>query len=174
MSIWKLLPAVLMALAFGGGNAYAEQGCPSGMIPNPIGAGGQGGCIPGVNHQDWGGTQQNSGPKYSRRWGAFASDVETSKVGVATGMTSKRKAEKAALDQCRGKGGVQCKPLFSYYDQCGAVAWGRDSADNGGGLIWARAPRKEEAEATALQECSKDSSTCKIFFAECSYGELSG
>lgn len=160
----------LLALGFLPGTASADA-CPEGTITNPTGAGGQPQCVPGVNHQNWGGSQ-NSGPSYSRRWGAFASDVETSKVGLSTGMTSKRKAEKAALEQCRSKGGLQCKPLFSYYDQCGAIAWGRNAAGEGGGLIWARAGRKEEAAAIAMQECGKDSSTCKIFFAECSYGQL--
>lgn len=169
MRIWKLCSAALAMAIIGTGAAYAD-GCPDGMITNPVGAGGQPQCVPGANHQNWGGGQ-NSGPNYARRWGAFASDAETAKVGFSTGMTSKRKAEKAALEHCRSKGGMKCEPMFSYYDQCGAVAWGPNSTGKGA-ITWGRAGRVEEAQTLALQECSKESNQCKVFFAECSYGEL--
>jgi hypothetical protein len=167
MRILSFLFASLILSGTGVGTAFA---CPAGTIPNPIGAGGQPECIPGENHQNWGGNGGSSEPSYARRWGAFASDPVNSKVGLSTGLSSKRKAEKEAMAHCRSKGGVDCKVLISYYNQCAAVAWGPDS--NGkGDLVSAHAPQKGQAEELAIGECSKTSSSCKVFFAECSYAE---
>ncbi|MGO1072780.1 DUF4189 domain-containing protein [Lysobacter sp. CA199] len=105
------------------GAAYAD-GCPDGTITNPIGAGGQPQCVPGANHQNWGGSGSSGGPKYARRWGAFAGDSASGKIGLAGGMPSKRKAERAAIAQCQSKGGANCKVEMAYYDQCGVMAYG--------------------------------------------------
>lgn len=169
MRLKTFVPMILLAIAFGTGDALAEQGCPDGMMPNPVGAGGQPQCIQGQSQTDWGGSR-GSGTRWARRWGAFAADSAASKVGLSTGMASKSKAEKAAQAHCRSKGGVQCRTLLAYYDQCGAVAWG--PMQNGrGDLVAANAPRKKEAEQLALQDCSRTSDTCEIFFSECSYPE---
>ena len=163
----NFLFATLVLFVTGSGVAAA---CPDGMIINPIGAGGQPECIPGVNHQNWGGTGASSEPRWARRWGAFATDSATSKVGVATGLSSKRKAEKEALAHCQSKGGAQCKPLIAYYDQCAALAWGPNS-EGTGTMISATAAQVEQAQTLALKECAKGSGACKIYFAECSYAE---
>jgi hypothetical protein len=172
MRLKTFVPVILLAIAFGTGDALAEQGCADGFIPNPVPGGtpGQNQCvpIPGQNRGPSGGG--GAEVRWARRWGAFAADTAASKVGLSTGMTSKRKAEKAAQEHCRSKGGVQCKTLLAYYDQCGAVAWG--PMQNGrGDLISANAPRKKEAEELALQDCSRTSDKCEIFFSECSYPE---
>jgi len=165
----NFLLATVALFASGSGVAAADA-CPEGTITNPTGAGGQPQCVPGVNHQNWGGSGSSSEPHWARRWGAFATDAATSKVGVATGLSSKRKAEKEALAHCQSKGGAQCKPLIAYYDQCAALAWGPNSAGVGN-MVSATAAHVEEAQTLALKECSKDSQECKIYFAECSYAE---
>jgi hypothetical protein len=162
-----------MLALFSGSAAFAEQGCADGFIPNPAPGGtpGQNQCVP-IPGQNRGSANGNGGAevRWARRWGAFAADSAASKVGLSTGMASKSKAEKAAQEHCRSKGGVQCKTLLAYYDQCGAVAWG--PMQNGrGDLVAANAPRKKEAEQLALQDCSRTSDTCEIFFSECSYPE---
>ncbi|MET4727343.1 hypothetical protein ABIE09_001137 [Lysobacter enzymogenes] len=147
--------------------------CPQGMITNPIGAGGQPQCIPGENHQNWGSTGSgSSGPRYARRWGAFASDSIAGKLGIASGASSKRKAEKEALKHCQSKGGVDCKAFFAFYDQCAAVAWGPDRGSDSGEAIAASAAGKDGAISDALALCGKKSDKCKLVSAECSYGEL--
>lgn len=139
-------------------------------MPNPNWTQGQAQCIPGPPSGSGGFYQEAPEPKWGKRWGAFASDPVTSKVGVSVGMKSKSKAEKEALAHCRSKGGQQCRPLLAYYNQCAAVAWGPDSSGTGE-LISISAARKDMAEQAALKECSKNSDACKIFFAECSYAE---
>ncbi|NUO74951.1 MAG: DUF4189 domain-containing protein [Lysobacter sp.] len=166
---WSLtLMIAYMAVSMG--SAKAEQGCPDNFQPNPNWTQGQAQCIPGPPSGSSGSYQQLPEPKWGKRWGAFASDPVTSKVGVSVGMKSKSKAEEEALAHCRSKGGQQCRPLLAYYNQCAAVAWGPDSSGTGE-LISISAARKDVAEQAALKECSKNSDACKIFFAECSYAE---
>lgn len=165
------LVALLCASAFGVANA--QQGCPENFVPNPNWTQGQAQCIPGPPSSSAAGGSsyhQLPEPKWDKRWGAFASDPITSKVGVAVGMESKRDAEKAAIDHCRSKGGQQCRTLLAYFNQCAAVAWGPDSSGTGD-LISVSAARKDAAEFAALKECSTNSTACKIFFSECSYAE---
>ncbi|MET4727339.1 hypothetical protein ABIE09_001133 [Lysobacter enzymogenes] len=164
------LPFFALLFALFSGNVLADA-CPQGMVINPIGAGGQPQCVPGENHQSWGGTG-SSGPHYARRWGAFASDSIAGKLGVALGESSKRKAEKAALMHCESKGGVDCKAFFAFYDQCAAVAWGPDRGADSGEAIAASAAGKDDAVRDALALCGKKSDKCKLVSAECSYGEL--
>jgi hypothetical protein len=118
----------------------SAQSCPAGTTPSPGGPGGPVPCIP-ISDYSGGGS---SGPVYATRWGAFASDTKSGAIGVATGLGSKGKAEKAA------------------------VAWGD------GTLQASSAARKEEAEQRALGLCARDGSVCEIFFSECSYAELVG
>lgn len=54
------LPFFALLFALFSGNVLADA-CPLGMVINPIGAGGQPQCVPGENHQNWGGTG-SSGP----------------------------------------------------------------------------------------------------------------
>lgn len=142
--------------------AQAEQGCPDGFIPNAAGTPGVA-CVPG-QAPNWGDTPPP--PRWATRWGAFAYDDASGATGVAAGRASKREAENAAVAHCKSKGGRSCKPLLPYYNQCGAVAWGE-----GANVRAAGAPTKEEASERALVACSRQSSSCEVFFAECSYSE---
>lgn len=118
----------------------SAQSCPARTTPSPGGPGGPVPCIP-ISDYSGGGS---SSPVYAARWGAFASDTKSGAVGVATGLGTKGKAEKAAIAHCPTKGGSDCRPLLAYYNQCAAVTWGD------GTLQASSAARKEEVEQRAL------------------------
>ena len=85
---------------------YAEGGCPPGTYPaNPPATNI---CNPFPGNQSNGQPQQPQG-RWETRWGAIAigSTASGGGVGVATDMLSKRKAEKAAMSQCKVTGGGQ-------------------------------------------------------------------
>ncbi|UHQ23839.1 DUF4189 domain-containing protein [Lysobacter sp. 5GHs7-4] len=156
-----LVLASMLALAR---PAAAEDGCPAGFIPNAAGT-------PNVQCIPAGGSGY-SGPfeTWERRWGAFTSDVVTGKIGVATAMTSKRKAEKEAMRDCQVRGGTQCKLLLTFTNQCAAIASGKEAAGTyaisaGGGV------NATVAKQVALRECGQRAESCEIFLTECSYAE---
>lgn len=146
------------------GWAHAEQGCPDGFIPNAAGTPGVA-CVPGQAPNWGGGAPRAPEVRWAKRWGAFASDSQSGAVGSAAGLSSKSKAEKAAISHCRSKGGTDCRPLLSYHNQCGAVAWGD------GNIQASSAASKEEASSRALSFCGAKSKNCEIFFSECSFAE---
>lgn len=146
------------------GKAAAEGGCPAGYYPYNTAAAQQ--CVPIP------GSGSNSGSQstvaYKDRWGAISIDSTVSKggIGTVTGLASKRKAEKAALSQCRASGGGDgCQVLLTYYNQCGVIAWGDNYLKTMG------AATVESASKLALEDCSKNTSGCQIYYSGCSYPE---
>jgi hypothetical protein len=102
---------------------------------------------------------------WADRWGAIATDATNGGVGTAVSMSSKRKAEKAALEVCRTKGGSGCKLSLTYYNQCGAMAWGATH------MATASAQTIEKASELAVDSCAKGSTDCQIYYADCSMAE---
>jgi len=158
----KYLITVFFALSMLSGTAGAEGGCPPGTYPaNP----------PATNvcnpFPDSDSSNQPQQPKvvWETRWGAIAIDDTNSGVGFAKNMKSKRKAEKQAMAQCKSKGGNGCRIARSYYNQCGVIAWG----DNG--YVTASAATIETASQLGLTNCSKSTTSCKIYYADCSLPE---
>lgn len=158
---------ILLALLLVTTGVAAEEGCPPGLFPNTSGAAG-GGCVP---------FRSNAGPssgslgypapsiRWVSRWGAIAIDETNSGVGTAVAMSSKRRAEKAAMLDCRAKGGSGCKISIAYHDQCAAIAWGDMQASVlGAGTI-------EEATSVALEDCERHTENCRIYYSDCSYPE---
>lgn len=146
----------------------AEQGCATGFFPGGTQPNGQI-CvpIPGYGTTNHTATPDISIPQenWARRWGAIAIDDSNSGVGTAVDMHSKRKAEKAALEQCREKGGDGCKVSHTYSNQCGVIAWGDTH------YVTGSAATIEEASELALRSCSAASANCRIYYADCSYAE---
>lgn len=160
MNIHRCLLAMSLLVA---GAASAEQGCPDGFIPNAAGTPGAP-CVPG-SAPNWEGSSQPPRARWAARWGAFAGDSESGKIGQASGMASEREAEKKALAHCRSKGGSDCRVELTYSNQCGVVAYG------GGYMNTASAATVDEASEIALRRCRDNSSSCKIYFSDCSYAE---
>ncbi|WP_162250163.1 DUF4189 domain-containing protein [Lysobacter sp. Root667] len=167
--MWRRLLMVGLIVC---GSAHAEQGCPEGLAPigqapGPI-------CVPQPGYGIGGPSpvQQRLSapqPRWLERWGAVAIDVVASKMGTATDRKSSRDAERAALKDCKNRGGTeqQCKKtLLVYGNGCGAVAMGVDLvAARGGGSV-------EEASARALKACGLDSTGCEVLYTRCSYPVL--
>ncbi len=141
--------------------AYAEGGsCPDGYFP--VGGGGVQGCAP-IPTSD-GGYPRDPGPQWAKRWGAIAVDIDLARFGGAQGFPSKAKAQRAATKECKKNGGKRCG-VYSYYNQCGALAWG-DSY-----VYRSRGPIQEDVIADAVSKCSTKTTNCKSYYAGCSYPE---
>jgi len=107
----------------------------------------------------------NPGPQWATRWGAIATDGANSRLGGAENLSSKRRAQKAAIGVCKKNGGTKCKVLHAYYNQCGVLAWGDDWAQTySAGTI-------EKATEMAIQQCLTKTANCKVFYSGCSYPE---
>lgn len=146
--------------------AAAEDGCPSGFIPNAAGTP-NAQCIPagGLGYSG-----SEPAVTWERRWGAFTLDQPSGKIGVATLMTSKHKAEKEALQDCQTRGGSNCKVILAFTNQCGAIASGKDPT--GGHVISAAGGvNATVAKQSAMERCGLEARTCEIFLSECSYAE---
>lgn len=103
------------------------------------------------------------GPRWATQWGAIAVDSASGKTGVVGSMSSRKKAEKGAIAQCKSKGGSDCQVKISYGNQCGVIAWGNNK------IATASAGSIEEASDQALGICRREAGTeCEIFFSDCS------
>lgn len=138
------------------------QGCPAGVPSggNPL-------CLPtgapGSPYQHGDQVQQQTPQaRWEDRWGAIAFDPSNAGIGVASGMTSKRKAKSAALAHCKEKGGNGCRIDLVYYNQCGVIAWGEAYATTAG------AGTVERASEVGLQLCEQQTKKCRIVYSDCS------
>lgn len=167
MILRSVLSIALLALS---PKALAEGGCPAGYVPmqeqyqDPASGTLQvrTNCVPG------GGASEPTQPSaaYADRWGAIAIDgsVSAGGIGTVTDLPSKKKAEKAALSQCRATGGGKgCEVYLSYQNQCAVIASGdRYIQAFGGAAI-------ESASERALGACKQRTTNCSIYYSGCSY-----
>ena len=161
---WLFAPS-LLGLA---GLAYAEGGCPSGMIPHrgtditscgPI--------PPGYYSNDNSVIPRAIEPpvRWTDTWGAITVDNALSKVAVVTDQPSKRAAEEAAAADCRAQGGANCVVKLAYYNQCAVIVWG----DQGYNI--AAAATVDEATGIGMKTCDKADANCQVFYAGCSFAK---
>ncbi len=161
---YKIFFAALLFIV--SSQSRAENGCPDGMTPFQNGNDPTPKCYPIQGGQ-------NSAPEQPRgrwlnRWGAIAIDnsVNTGGFGAAKNARNKREATKAAIAQCKSSGGgTGCKIKVSYFNQCVVVAWG----DSRYGYAWG--PDVKETSQDALASCSRATTNCKIYYADCSEAE---
>ena len=147
---------LLMVGLLGSGLAHAEGNCPPGQYP----VGGQGwqGCNPIPGYEN-----QQPAPRWERRWGAIATDGTNDALGVATDRRSEREASQMAMQDCRSKGGVNCKIDITYDNQCAAVVVG------GGGYNVSNAATVNKAVASGVKACeSEGRSNCRAYYTACS------
>jgi hypothetical protein len=152
---------VLLSIAM---DARAEGGtCPQGYYP--VNTPGVMGCapIPGSGSDRSSSAPRDPGPQWQTRWLSVV--FGNNGFGAAVDMPSKRKAENAALAQCRAMGGTACYVNMTTYNQCIAVARGGHTAPSAG------AHDQETAESLAIRECMKDAknANCEIYYSACSY-----
>lgn len=170
----------LSALLLSAGAVYAEGRCPPGQYP--VGSSqGVMGCAPIPGGGD--GSSAPSAPvpsgKWEKRWGAIADDASANARGVvgSTGVSESRKskseAESVALEQCRLGGGQKCSVIFTYNNQCVALA-DPPKGTRGGTSVSAGAEKMELAKENALKRCRADSGgiDCTIVYSACSMSEF--
>lgn len=132
------------------------------------------GCIPpdqanSPYSQDDPGVQAPSQPigHWADRWGAASMESATAIAGTVEDQPSKKSAVAESLSRCSKNGGRQCELLFTFYNQCAAIA----QQKGGGPVNWATAMKSEDAESNALSNCHS-SAGCQIVYSRCSRPEL--
>ena len=97
------------------------------------------------------------------RWGAIAQDEKTGMTGLAKEQKSESQATKAAISDCIQGGGLNCKIIFTYGNECVAIAAGAP------GSGFARNSSLNDAKNQSINSCNKHSSTpCKVVYTDCS------
>src|SRR5690606_16918470 len=161
MRNWFLVATLLLMANV----ASAQTACPQGVAAGSA----QCGPSPGAGS----GSSGNSGYsrpvpsfKWKSTWGAIAGD-EQGVYGIDTGLPSKRKAKKAALDECHKRGGVDCFVQFVFKNQCAAVGAGKDSA------FASAAPTEAEATVKAIRLCESEvgEGECRLYYSGCSLAQ---
>lgn len=154
----------LFLILFGISASALAQNCPNGIPSggNPL-------CIPPdqPNSPYYNGAPTSSSQKvaWAARWGAIATDVSKRALGGATGLSSKRKAQKAAIAACQVNGGVACKIDVAYVNQCAVIVTG----DNR--YVTAHAPNIGEATSIGMERCGREDVNCRVHYTDCSYPE---
>lgn len=135
--------------------ALAEGGCPEGQFPQ------QYGTTMGCTTMNAGGNQPVA-PVWADRWGAIANDRK-GVFGIVSNLPSKRKAEKAAINECHKRGGGACVIDFTYHNQCVALGSNEDVTNTASG------PDIDEVKIRAVRDCeSRSNKKCIVFYSGCS------
>ncbi len=101
--------------------------------------------------------------KWADSWGAIAMDDNKGVAGIVTDLRSKRSAKKAAIAECRSRGGVDCTIARTYKNQCLVVAVSSSKSQ----IV--NAATINRATELAMRDCASDgSSDCRIFYSGCS------
>ncbi|WP_206410492.1 DUF4189 domain-containing protein [Lysobacter enzymogenes] len=148
-------PLFALALCF---VSVSTSACPQGMITNPIGAGGQSECIPGSNYQNWGGGNSGgSSATVYNGYGAFALDEQSLKLGVSDPkdlFRNERQAKRSALKSCKANGGVDCKIVLTFVNECAVTMFGAtDSSGSKLAIYTGKGVDIEHAGNEALAKC---------------------
>lgn len=103
--------------------------------------------------------------KWADRWGAISADGVAGSLGFVTGYPDKRSAELAAVQECRGGGGRECRAEFSFYNSCAAFVVG----DNGTSIF--NSNTEEKASRIGLDICERKFGSCRVYRTGCSLAE---
>ncbi|WP_226467170.1 DUF4189 domain-containing protein [Luteimonas panaciterrae] len=145
--------------------SQAQTNCPRGMKPYRTGSDndGSGVAVCGPIREQ---APEPVQPYWATRWGAIATDGPAGAFGAAEGMSSKRKAKKAAFASCKQTGGQSCKVDLTYSNQCAVtVVGGKTHLSQGAATV-------EEATDIGLRRCREVDDDCRVYYAACSLPEL--
>lgn len=162
---------LFFVLIVSSGCAWAEGRCPEGFFPIGGGSAGWEGCAPMGEAPGEDRPAQPREPQWATRWGAIAVGGGGG-FGAAADMTSKRKAERKAITQCKATAAdknADCDVL-AYYNQCAVYSWGSAGDGSVGGGTFT-AVNIARATAIAMEECGKVANNCKIYYSNCSYAQ---
>ena len=146
------------ALVIGLASAHAQMACPQGVTPGsaqclPTGPGSQAAPPP---------------PRWRLTWGAMAEDESTGNVGTSTGQLSRRSARAEALRKCKSMGGLNCKPVFDYKNNCAVVVEPVQFLQGSSIAIYRDGSTIEDAAGIALETCSqRNGRECKVNYSNC-------
>ena len=102
--------------------------------------------------------------KWADSWGAIAIDDVRGEAGIVTDFPSKRKAKKAAIAECRRRGGEECSISRVYVNQCAAVVTNSAMSSS------TNAPSVKEAIEIGMQRCEESgTSGCRVYWSGCSH-----
>lgn len=146
------------------GLARAEGGCPSGMIPYSGTDISSCGPIPAGYYSDSNSIPKSAEPpaRWMDTWGAIAADADNGSLGTVVGMSSEQEALRAALAQCRAKGGAKCEVDLTYYNQCAVMILGNKT------YATARAETIERATQLGMKTCNAENTKCRVYYSDCS------
>lgn len=96
------------------------------------------------------------------QWGAIALDDDGKAAGTVNNQPTRRDAISLAIDQCASKGGLKCKLIMAYDNDCAAVAW------SPGHYFTSAAADVDQAEHDSMRNCNADQPSCKIVYSGCS------
>lgn len=101
--------------------------------------------------------------RWQDRWGAIAAD-ENAVYGIVADMSSKHQAKKAAIAECKKRGGESCEIQLAYYNQCAVVIAGTTGSNV------SHAATEEEAASTGISNCEKvdGEGACRVYYSGCS------
>lgn len=146
------------------GAASAQTACPQGV------AAGGAQCGPSslVNPDVYGSTPNGPAPALERwadSWGAIADDGN-GQYGIVTDMPSKRGARKAAIQECRRRGGAKCEVGITYKNQCAVVVMGSTLSNV------VHAITIDKAAEIGMAAClERHDVNCRIYWSGCSHAE---
>ncbi|MQR01727.1 DUF4189 domain-containing protein [Glaciimonas soli] len=139
-----------------------SAGCAPGDILST--AGGVSTCLPGNGPPpEQSQSLEPPPPRWESRWGAIASDEPHGVLGVSIDQLSQSAAERAAMTDCKQKGGVACKIEIPYQNGCVAFTVS-DSGYNA-----AADSTIEKASQRGMSTCkSAGANNCHTYYTACS------
>lgn len=148
--------------------AHAEGNCPPGSYP--IGGSATAGCAPipgyGNGTASGAGNQQSQTPPaaiWEDRWGAMATDEPRGVLGAVTGFSNEQAAQRAALSDCKAKGGINCSLANSYRNGCTALTVSDSS------FYYGADTTKEIVASDGMRACTEaGKKNCRTYYTACS------
>lgn len=158
------------AILLTNGCALAQTACPQGVAAGSAQCGPSGASMLGNGTTIALPAPRQPQAHWKLTWGAIAFDLDSGATGYASKAPSRRRASKLAVDECKGKGGKECKVTLAYHNQCAVIA---DPVEKGqfipGTSIYLGGPTVEKASELALSSCStsNDGRSCLIVYSNC-------
>lgn len=154
--VWSL--GLLLLLVTGTVQAQRLTACPPGMIP--YGAG-----VCGYDQSDQPAQQAPlpSPTRWRPMYGAIALYAPKGVLGSAANLPNQSEANVAAIQDCRAKGGTDCKIELSYGNECAAMVVGDP------GYNVTPGETMDIAQKKAMRLCTDaGDKNCHVYFTACS------